>query len=97
MLLLIVSVACAPYGYVTDETLLFPAVLAGLYKAEESRRSLLPFGLIAAAAMIEAVAGVRIISPFYLWTVPAWLGWYLYATGERKPARIAETGAHVAE
>jgi hypothetical protein len=23
---------------------------------------------------------VQITSPFYIWTTPAWLAWYLYAT-----------------
>ena len=29
---------------------------------------------------IEVLAGVRINSPFYLWTTPAWLMWYLWAS-----------------
>jgi hypothetical protein len=37
--------------------------------------------LIAGAALIELIAGVYLTTPFYLWTTPAWLIWYLYATG----------------
>jgi hypothetical protein len=72
---------CAPYGWFFDETMLFPAVLAGVYRAVDSGRSLLPIGLIAGAALIELIAGVYLTTPFYLWTTPAWLIWYLYATG----------------
>jgi hypothetical protein len=38
--------------------------------------------LINGAAFIEVLAKVNIISPYFLWTTPAWLGWYLYATGK---------------
>jgi hypothetical protein len=79
LLLLIVSVMVAPYAWFTDEAVLLPAILAGLYRASESGRSLLPFGCIAGAALIEVLAGVSMTSGFYVWTVPAWLAWYLYA------------------
>jgi hypothetical protein len=80
LLVLLVSAMCTPFGWFTDETMLLPAVLAGLYRAAESRRSLLPLGLIAGIALIEVLARVQLTSPFYLWTTPAWLAWYLYAT-----------------
>jgi Glycosyltransferase family 87 len=81
LLLLLVSVMCTPFGWFTDESILLPAVLAGLYRAVDSRRSLVPLALIAGIALIEALAAVQITSPYYLWTTPAWLAWYLYATG----------------
>jgi hypothetical protein len=80
LLLLIVSVLCAPYAWFTDEAILLPAVLAGVYRADDAGRSLLPFGFIAGAAMIEIFAKIQMNSGFYAWTVPAWLAWYLYAT-----------------
>jgi hypothetical protein len=40
-----------------------------------------PFGIVAGVAIIELVAHVPIIQFYFLWTTPAWLGWYLYATG----------------
>ena len=91
MLVLLVSVACAPYAFFYDEAILLPAVLAGIYRAENSRRSLLPSCLIAVAALFEVLADVQIISPFYLWTAPAWLAWYLYATWN-KSAAVQERG-----
>jgi hypothetical protein len=87
LLLLLVSALCRPYGWFFDESVLLPAVLAGMYRAANSRWSLLPLGLIAGVALIEALIPVPITSPYYLWTAPAWLAWYLYATrGSGAPA-----------
>ena len=69
--------------------MLLPAVLAGIYCATDSRRSLLPLGLIAGVALAEVFAEVQITSRYYLWTTPAWLAWYLYATWNK--------GMHTAE
>jgi hypothetical protein len=80
LLVLLVAVMCTPFGWFTDESMLLPAVLTGLYRAAENRRSLIPLGLIAGVALAEVLVPVQIISPFYLWTTPAWLAWYLYAT-----------------
>jgi hypothetical protein len=79
-LLLLVSVACAPYAWITDESVLLPAILVSLYRATDSGRSLLPFALIVAAVLLEILRGAWIITPYFVWTAPAWLGWYLYAT-----------------
>jgi hypothetical protein len=80
LLLLLVSVACAPYAWITDESVLLPAIVASLYRAKDSGRSLLPSGLIVAAVLLEILRGVWIITPYFVWTAPAWLAWYLYAT-----------------
>jgi hypothetical protein len=91
LVLLLVSAMCTPFGWLTDESMLLPAVLAGLYQAAHSRRSLLPLGLMAGAALIEVFAQVPIISPFYLWTTPAWLAWYLYATRYKRMERLGSS------
>ena len=83
LLLLLASMACTPYAWFTDEAVLLPAVLAALYRAADSGRSLFSLGLIAGIAFIEVLAAVKMTSPFYLWTVPAWLAWYLYAVHTR--------------
>lgn len=80
MLMLLVSYICAPYAFFYDESVLLPAVLTGALRARQSGRSLWPIAIAAAAAFIECLYFVRITSLFYLWTVPAWLLWYLYAT-----------------
>ncbi len=83
LLLLLVSVVCTPYAWYSDQTILWPAILAGLYQAEKSLRALVLFGLIAGAGLACALAHVQMPSPLYLWTAPAWLGWYLYAMRRR--------------
>ncbi len=96
LLLVLVSLATAPYAFFTDESIVLPAVLAGLMQAMNRRRSLVPIAFIALAALIEVFKGVQIISPYYLWTTPAWIGWYLYATWEtHTPAARAANGAAV--
>lgn len=81
LILLLVGALCTPYGWIFDESVLFPAVLVGVYRATESRRSLWPLVLFAGAALVELMMNVKISSQYYLWTTPAWLCWYLYATG----------------
>ncbi len=86
LVLLFASDVCSPYGFFTDECILLPFVLAALYRALETGRSWLPLVLIDAAAIIEVYAQVDINWPWYLWTTPAWLGWYLYAHHESAKA-----------
>jgi hypothetical protein len=81
LVLLLVGAMCTPFGWFTDESMLLPAVLAGLYRAESARRSVWPLAVIAGVALIEVIALVPLTSRYFLWTTPAWLGWYLYATG----------------
>jgi len=84
LLELIVSVICAPYSWHTDETILIPTIMAGLYRAQDADRSLLPFALIAGAEFVELFNGFWMNTPYYLWTGPAWLAWFLYATRKTK-------------
>ena len=93
LLVLLVSVLCSPYGYFTDESVLLPAVLAGLYRARNSGRSLVPIAVMCGAALIEMGETVRLAKPYYLWTTPAWLAWYLYATTGKRAAVEATGGA----
>lgn len=71
--MLLDSVMCAPYAWFTDEAVMLPAVLVGVYRADESGRSLLAFGFHAAAAIVQLLAIVPIASPYFLWATPAWL------------------------
>jgi hypothetical protein len=83
LIVLFITDVCAPYGYFTDECIVFPFVLAALYRAMASGRSWVPLTLINFATLIEAYAQVNIISPWYLWTPLAWLVWYLYGSNGR--------------
>jgi hypothetical protein len=82
LVLLLVGALCTPYGFVYDEAMLLPAILAGAYRSRELRRPLWPFAVLAVAELLELGMGATIVSRYYLWTTPAWLGWYLYATGK---------------
>jgi Glycosyltransferase family 87 len=77
---LLLSAVCTPYAWFTDEAILLPALLFAVYRATDAGRSLLPIAAFAFAALIEVCAFGHIASTHYLWTVPAWVGWYLYAT-----------------
>jgi len=93
MLVLIVGVLCAPYAWVTDETVLLPAVLLGVYCARATGRSLIPIALITAIALVELYANIRITSWYYVWTTPAWLAWFVYATNSGHNLRTTRSPA----
>lgn len=80
-LLLLVGALTVPYGFVYDESALLPAVMAGAYRCIKSQRPTWPLALIAGAGTLELMIPIQIVSRYYLWTAPAWLCWYLYATG----------------
>jgi len=77
-MLMLVSVLAAPYSWCMDQTVLLPALLAGLY-VTSSRTWIAILALMSAVIEIAALRGVALGSPFYLWTAPAWLIWYLLA------------------
>ncbi|HWG18134.1 MAG TPA: glycosyltransferase 87 family protein [Acidobacteriaceae bacterium] len=78
-LLLLVSVMTAPYAWVTDEAILIPAMLVALYRLERNGLSMLPYLCATLPALLEVLFGVQPDTPWYLWTTPAWLAFYLYA------------------
>jgi hypothetical protein len=75
--LILVSLVAAPYCWFYDQCLAIPALLDGAY----STRSRLPLAVLALAILAADVeiCVVRVISPLWLWTAPAWLAWYLFA------------------
>jgi hypothetical protein len=86
LLVIAVGVVCAPYAWFTDEAVMFPAILAGIYAAEKSARAWVLLGLITAGCLVGVFREIQLPSAFYLWTAPAWLGWYVYATRSREGA-----------
>ncbi len=89
LFLLLVSALCTPYLWFSDEAMLFPAILAGIYRRENSLRAWIVLGIITAASLIGVFWEIPLPSVFYLWTVPAWFAWYLYATRDDQSARAA--------
>lgn len=82
--LMLVSLLAAPYCWLYDQCLAIPALLDGAY-ATASRKLLVVLAALMLLADIE-ICGVRVSSPLFLWTAPAWLAWYLFAlafTGNR--------------
>lgn len=86
LLVLLVAAVCRPYGWFFDESVLLPVVLAATLRTERSGRSLVPIVLAASAAFAVFLAGVPIAGPGYLWTTPAWLLCFLYATRKSNAA-----------
>ncbi|MDA8113870.1 MAG: glycosyltransferase family 87 protein [Acidithiobacillus sp.] len=84
LLLLLVSSVCRPYGWFFDESVLLPAVLTGVLLARQTGRSLWPIAVAGAVALVEGFQRVPVTSMAYVWTAPAWLMWYLYASGRCK-------------
>ncbi len=89
-LLMLVSLLCAPYCWLNDQCLAIPALLGGTYAAR-SRNQVTLLALVNLLAFVQ-LCMVRINSPLWLWAMPFWLGWYLWATATRGRAQ-AQAGA----
>jgi len=82
-LLMLVSIFAAPYCWLFDQALAVPALLQGVYLTR-SRTSLAVLAFASVLIEIELVCGIKITSAHYLWTAPAWLAWYLFATANSR-------------
>jgi hypothetical protein len=82
MVVLLVGAMATPYAFFTDEAMLLPAILVAIYRADATGRSLLPIVVLIGAGIFEVMANVPLAGMFFLWSTPAWLIWYLYATGK---------------
>lgn len=78
--LILVSLLFAPYVWLYDQCLAIPALLEAAY-ATRSQSLLITLALLILIADLE-LGGVNVISPLWLWTAPAWLGWYAVARTE---------------
>jgi len=91
--LMLVSILVSPYGWLTDQTVLIPALLVGVYSAT-SREQLGTLALASAFIEIAQMAGLGMHSAFYLWTTPFWLAWYLYVCMKARSANTPCTVMH---
>ncbi len=89
---MILSVLVAPYTWLVDQAILIPALLHAVYTTR-SRALVALLALASAAVQIGIFQGgtQMLHSPFYLWTAPAWLAWYLCAVHEANRARENKT------
>jgi hypothetical protein len=81
--LMLVSVMMAPYTWLFDQVLVIPAILEGAYRTR-SQVLLAALAFLSALVQIALFANILKPSAVYLWTLwsaPAWLVWYLFATG----------------
>jgi len=88
--LLLVSLLVAPYCWFYDQGLAIPALLHGAY-VSRSRKLLAALALAILVMDIE-ICMVRVASAGYLWTVPAWLAWYLAARSTSGNGAAQTTG-----
>jgi hypothetical protein len=90
-LLVLVSFVVAPYSWLTDQVILIPAILHALY-VTRSRALVAALGLASAVLQLFIFGGgTRLMhSPWLLWTVPIWIGWYLLAvqSSHREPLHV---------
>jgi Glycosyltransferase family 87 len=77
-LVVLVSVLVSPYGWLTDQVLAVPALVWAACRT--GRANLLALALASSAIEAAVLSNIYMHSPFYLWTAPAWLAWYLFAT-----------------
>ena len=89
-LLMLVSVAVAPYSWFMDQAVLLPALLGALYR-NRSRTLVALFALLSAGVEIANLRGVPLgNAALYPWTAPVWLGWYLLANRKAGPGEKAD-------
>lgn len=93
LVVLLVSVMCAPYAWFTDESVLLVAVMTAAIRARSSWKPLLIVALPAAAALAEVLRAVDIKNHGYIWTTPAWLLAYLLSS--RMVQTAVDSTAHV--
>ena len=80
-LLMLVSILASPYAWITDQALLIPALLVGVYRAT-TRAQLGVLALASATIEIAQLLGANLHSALYLWTTPFWLAWFLYVSAK---------------
>jgi hypothetical protein len=84
-LLMLVSIIVAPYSWLYDQALAIPALLQGAY-ATRSRNMLIVLALLSVLielALLGIVWNPTTLYTWTLWSAPAWLVWFCYATANR--------------
>jgi hypothetical protein len=75
---LLVSVAAAPYGWISDQVLAWPAIAKTIETAD--RRVFLILLSLITALLVTLFSPIPMHSLFFAWTGTAWLLWNVYAT-----------------
>lgn len=74
LVVMLITVLASPYSWFSDEIVLLPAIAFAFGK----RRSALV--IVNGIALLLLAFQVPLTSGLYIWTAPAWLGCYLYAS-----------------
>jgi hypothetical protein len=90
-MLLLVSIMTAPYAWITDQALLVPAILQGIYLAT-SRGQLAVLALAGAVLEVQMMSGITMHSIQVLWTTVFWISWYLYVAYRARSAHQGSLG-----
>lgn len=86
-LVTLVSVAVAPYAWITDQVLAIPAILFALLGGRKLRKgSVALLMAIIAAKELQMILTRSFLSRWDAAVAVAWLAWYLYAVSGRPPA-----------
>jgi hypothetical protein len=84
--LMLVSLVAAPYYYVYDQGIVIPAIVHGAYVTRARWTLIVLVGALIAVG-VEATR-VKVVSPLWLWTAPAWLAWYFLATRAKGSGQV---------
>lgn len=92
-LILLVSLIAAPYAWIVDSVLLIPAIVVLAPHCSERARAVLL--LLMSVSTFQYFLAANMDSPWLLWQIPAFLGWYLYARNTVAPAisQVQRVGA----
>jgi len=97
LLVIALSVVVAPYSWFSDEILMFPAILCGIYRLADSDRSIAGFGVLNCTALALVLFNVPLFTGAYMWTSLAWLGWAVFAMQSTRTHRIPAEALNAAE
>jgi hypothetical protein len=81
LLVTLVSVWAAPYYWFTDEVIVLPAILRGIYRNADRRAVMVSFGVANAIALVAVLMEVKLGSGFFIWTSTFWALWYVLSPG----------------
>ena len=81
--LIFASLLTAPYCWFYDQTIVVPAVMHGAY-VTRYRWMLTLLALLIATVDVE-MCKIKVLSPIYLWNIPAWFIWFLVAHSSARP------------
>jgi glycosyl transferase family 87 len=95
---MVVSILTTPYGWLTDEVVLLPAVLFAamcIFGGKEklrvtARMALAVFGLLNWLMLLLIASHIPLQTGIYFWSSLLWCGWYFYGRGWQVANRLEQ-------